>query len=307
MILTICPNPSMDCTIELDNLNVGMLNRISNKVETYSGKALNVAMGVARLKEKSFATGFMFENNGKMFEQTLEREGVAHKFVWNKGSVRVNYKIIDKRSMLTEINDKGDEVSEEKQRELIDLVKVLAKDCDIAGMSGSLPKGVNAEFYGEVLKNVPASVKKVVDTEKANLEFAVKENLYMVKPNLRELENIAGDTLSTKYDILKASYALLNKGVKMVMVSLGSEGAILTDGIKSFYCKSANVAVNSTVGAGDSMLASACVQIEKGADMEELLRCSVAAGTAAITTSGTNLFYKDKYEEIYNKIYVEPI
>ncbi len=297
----------MDCTIELDNLNVGMLNRISNKVETYSGKALNVAMGVARLKEKSFATGFMFENNGKMFEQTLEREGVAHKFVWNKGSVRVNYKIIDKRSMLTEINDKGDEVSEEKQRELIDLVKVLAKDCDIAVMSGSLPKGVNAEFYGEVLKNVPASVKKVVDTEKANLEFAVKENLYMVKPNLRELENIAGDTLSTKYDILKASYALLNKGVKMVMVSLGSEGAILTDGIKSFYCKSANVAVNSTVGAGDSMLASACVQIEKGADMEELLRCSVAAGTAAITTSGTNLFYKDKYEEIYNKIYVEPI
>ena len=307
MILTICPNPSMDCTIELDNLNVGMLNRISNKVETYSGKALNVAMGVARLKEKSFATGFMFENNGKMFEQTLEREGVAHKFVWNKGSVRVNYKIIDKRSMLTEINDKGDEVSEEKQRELIDLVKVLAKDCDIAVMSGSLPKGVNAEFYGEVLKNVPASVKKVVDTEKANLEFAVKENLYMVKPNLRELENIAGDTLSSKYDILKASYALLNKGVKMVMVSLGSEGAILTDGIKSFYCKSANVAVNSTVGAGDSMLASACVQIEKGADMEELLRCSVAAGTAAITTSGTNLFYKDKYEEIYNKIYVEPI
>ena len=297
----------MDCTIELDNLNVGMLNRISNKVETYSGKALNVAMGVARLKEKSFATGFMFENNGKMFEQTLEREGVAHKFVWNKGSVRVNYKIIDKRSMLTEINDKGDEVSEEKQRELIDLVKVLAKDCDIAVMSGSLPKGVNAEFYGEVLKNVPASAKKVVDTEKANLEFAVKENLYMVKPNLRELENIAGDTLSTKYDILKASYALLNKGVKMVMVSLGSEGAILTDGIKSFYCKSANVAVNSTVGAGDSMLASACVQIEKGADMEELLRCSVAAGTAAITTSGTNLFYKDKYEEIYNKIYVEPI
>ena len=297
----------MDCTIELDNLNVGMLNRISNKVETYSGKALNVAMGVARLKEKSFATGFTFENNGKMFEQTLEREGVAHKFAWNRGSVRVNYKIIDKRSMLTEINDKGDEVGEEKQRELIDLVKVLAKDCDIAVMSGSLPKGVNAEFYGEVLKNVPASVKKVVDTEKANLEFAVKENLYMVKPNLRELENIAGDTLSTKYDILKASYALLNKGVKMVMVSLGSEGAILTDGIKSFYCKSANVAVNSTVGAGDSMLASACVQIEKGADMEELLRCSVAAGTAAITTSGTNLFYKDKYEEIYNKIYVEPI
>ena len=307
MILTICPNPSMDCTIELDALNVGKLNRISNKVETYSGKALNVAMGVARLKEKSFATGFMFENNGKMFEQTLEREGVSHRFVWNSGSVRVNYKIIDKRSMLTEINDRGDEVSAEKQVELIELVKKLSCDCDIAVMSGSLPKGVSASFYGEVLKVIPDRVKKVVDTEKANLEWAIKENLYMVKPNLTELEHITGESLLSKNDILRASYTLLNKGVQMVLVSLGSEGAILTDGIRNFYCKSANVAVNSTVGAGDSMVAAACVQLEKGADMEEILRCSVAAGTAAITTSGTNLFYKDKYEEIYSKIYVEAI
>ena len=67
MILSICPNPSIDCTIELDSLNVGMLNRIDSKVETYSGKALNVAMGVARLGEESFATGFMFDDHGRMF------------------------------------------------------------------------------------------------------------------------------------------------------------------------------------------------------------------------------------------------
>ena len=68
MILSICPNPSIDCTIELDSLNVGKLNRIDNKVETYSGKALNVAMGVARLGGESLATGFMFDNHGNMFE-----------------------------------------------------------------------------------------------------------------------------------------------------------------------------------------------------------------------------------------------
>jgi fructose-1-phosphate kinase PfkB-like protein len=55
------------------------------------------------------------------------------------------------------------------------------------------------------------------------------------------------------------------------------------------------------------MVASACVQLELGVPMDELLRRSVAAGTAAITTSGTNLFHKDKYEEIYAKIYVEKI
>lgn len=305
MILTICPNPSMDCTIELDNLNVGMLNRISNKVETYSGKALNVAMGAARLGAKSFATGFMFENNGKMFEHTLDNEGVEHKFVWNKGSVRVNYKIIDKRSMLTEINDKGDDVTEEKQGELIDLVKELSQKADIAVMSGSLPKGVSPSFYSEVLGVIPQGVKKIVDTEKANLEYALKHDLYMVKPNLRELETFVGESLKTKKDIYGAALSLIDRGVKYVLVSLGSEGAILTDGKDGFFCKSANVAVNSTVGAGDSMVASACVQIEKNASIEEVLRHSVAAGTASITTSGTNLFYKDKYEEIYEKIFVE--
>ena len=305
MILTICPNPSMDCTIELDNLNVGMLNRISNKVETYSGKALNVAVGVARLGEKSFATGFMFENNGRLFEYTLDNEGVKHKFVWNKGSVRVNYKIIDKRSMLTEINDKGDEVNTAKQDELINLVKEVSPNCNIAVMSGSLPKGVAPSFYSDVLSVIPSNVKKVVDTEKVNLEYALKHDLYLVKPNLRELEGYVGESLKTKKEIYRAALSLIDRGVRYVLVSLGSEGAILTDGRDGFFCKSVNVAINSTVGAGDSMVAAACVQIEKNADIEEILRSSVAAGTASITTSGTNLFYKDKYDEIYRKIFVE--
>ena len=107
MILTVCPNPSIDCTIELDNLNVGMLNRIDNKLETYSGKALNVAIGVSRLGEKCLTTGFMFENHKRMFEHVLDNEKVEHHFVYNKGNARTNYKIIDKRSMLTEINDRG--------------------------------------------------------------------------------------------------------------------------------------------------------------------------------------------------------
>lgn len=302
MILTICPNPSIDCTIELDNLNVGMLNRVSSKVETYSGKALNVAMGVARLGEKSLATGFMFEGQASLFEKNLTQEKVEHKFIYNSGSTRVNYKIIDKKSMLTEINDKGGEVAREKQLELISLVKELSKNVEIAVMSGSLPKGVEPEFYYEVLSAIPSNVKKIVDTEKFNMNCGLKSEVYLVKPNLRELESFTGMTIKDKKDILKASYKYIDKGVKFVLVSLGSEGAVLTNGSESYYCKSANVAVNSTVGAGDCMLSAACVEIMKGSDMAGLLRSSVAAGTASITTSGTNLFYKDKYEEIYAKV-----
>ena len=100
MILSVCPNPSVDCTIELDTLKTGGLNRIDNKVITYSGKALNVAIGVARLSGDSFATGFMFEDNGRMFVHALDDEKVKNTFVWSKGSARTNYKIVDKNYCL---------------------------------------------------------------------------------------------------------------------------------------------------------------------------------------------------------------
>ncbi len=303
MILSICPNPSVDCTIELESLNVGMLNRIDNKVETYSGKALNVAMGVARLGEQSFTTGFMFDDQGKLFEHVLDKEGVGHKFIYNKGRARVNYKIIDKRSMLTEINDKGETVTEEKQNELINLVKEISPNFKVAVMSGSLPKGVSPEFYGQVLSAIPKDVKVIVDTEKENMLSAIeKRELFMVKPNQRELESFVGKSVYTIDDMIKASKKYLDHGVQNVLISLGADGAILTNGSESFYCKSASVAVNSTVGAGDCMVAAVCVGLIKGVPMHELLRMSVAAGTAAVTTSGTNLFYYDKYKEIYSKI-----
>ena len=307
MILSVCPNPSRDCTLELDSLNVGRLNRIRNKVETYSGKALNVAIGVSRLGANSFASGFMFEDGGSLFEDRLERENVKYDFVMNKGSVRVNYKIIDNKSMLTEINDKGDEVSLDKQKELLSLIGKLSENASIAVISGSLPKGVDSSFYYEAVSSVKSGVKVVVDAEKDNLKAALKHELYLIKPNLNELEEIAGESLNSKSEILSATGILLDKGVKNIIVSLGAEGAIFTDGSNSYFCKSASVAVNSTVGAGDSMVASACVQIEKGADSKEILRCAVAAGTASIMTPGTNLFYKDKYEEIYKRLKVEKL
>ena len=55
------------------------------------------------------------------------------------------------------------------------------------------------------------------------------------------------------------------------------------------------------------MVAAASVTTERNESKEEILRCAVAAGTASITTPGTNLFYRDKFEEVYGQIYVEKL
>ncbi len=309
MILSICPNPSIDCTVELEQLNVGRLNRIANKTVTYSGKALNSAIGVSRLGGDSYATGFMYENDGSLFVQRLDNEGVKNTFIWNKGSVRINYKVVDNKSMLTEINDIGEEVVKEKQQELVNLVKNLSKKSSVAIISGSLPQGVRDEYYSELLNAIDGKVKKIIDIEGSRLITTLTSggNVYMAKPNLVELEGAVKTKLKTVPEMIKACTKLVDLGCENVLLSLGREGAIFTNGTNSYFCKSATVAVNSTVGAGDSMVAAASLMIENGAEKTEILRCAVAAGTASITTSGTNLFYRDKFEEIYDKIFVEKI
>jgi 1-phosphofructokinase family hexose kinase len=307
MILSVCPNPSVDCTIELDTLKTGGLNRVENKIITYSGKALNVAVGIARLGGDSFATGFMFDENGKMFVHTLDDEKVKNTFVWSKGSARTNYKIVDKRSMMTEINDKGEAVSHQKQTELINLVKQLSKSASIVVVSGSLPSGVKAEYYKKLVEATPKTVKRIVDTTGANMVEALKAGAYLVKPNLDELQGITGEHYDSIDEMIGGCRKLIDAGAENVLLSLGRKGAILTDGNSALFCKSANVAVNSTVGAGDGMIAAASVAIESGESREEILRCAVAAGTASVTTPGTNLFYRDKFHEIYDKIQVEKL
>lgn len=308
MILTVCISPCIDVNIEVDSLAVGKQHKIISKRVFFTGKAINVAIGGARLGADVFATGFMYETNGNQFEQELHREGVPYKFVWNEGRVRENYKFVDHKSMLTEIDDVSPEVSEEKQAELLKLIKELSsKNCNAIVISGGLAKGMSSDYYAKVLKSVPESVIKIADSEGERLFEALKCGVDLVKPNLEEMERTLKKSFRTKNEMLEGCYSLLDKGAKCVLLSLGKNGALITDGHKSYYSKSVNVAMNSTVGAGDGMVAAAADALVKGKDLIEILRCGVAAGTAAVTSPDSISFNKDKYEEILTALTVKEI
>lgn len=305
MILTVCLNPCTDVTIEVDALNVGKLNHVKNKTLSFTGKALNVAIGVARLRGQSHATGFMYNENGSLFEQALDREGVPSVFIWNRGRVRENYKFIDNKSMLTEVNDVGEPIAENKQAELVDLVANLSKRSDVVVISGSLPRGIESDYYIRLFNAVPDGKLKVADCDGPRLLAALQAGMDLVKPNKDELQNTLGQEFRSREDLLKGCRTLIDKGAKRVLLSLGKRGAIITDGSKNYYCRSINVAVNSTVGAGDGMLAAASMLLERGADLPDILRAGVAAGTATVTTFGQISFTKEKYDEIYANLTVE--
>ena len=298
MILTVFLSPSVDVTIELDSLNTGKVNVVKSKTLSFTGKALNVAIGVARLGGEAYATGFMYNDNGMMFERALDKEGVPFSFVWNSGRVRENYKCIDKHSMLTEINDVGEQVGDEKLYELLQAIRNLSSRAEVTVISGSLPRGVDPTYYRELFRAVDPRSLRIVDAEGARLFAALEAGIDLVKPNLEELEFTLGRQIKDKDDMLAGCRELLERGAKAVLLSLGKDGAVITDGTHNYYCKSINVAVNSTVGAGDGMVAAAATALKQGAPLKDILRAGVAAGTATVTTFGTISFTKSKYDEI---------
>ena len=307
MILTVCMSPCVDVTVELDEFKVGKTNVVKRKALSLGGKALNVAVGVKRLGGDPYMTGVMYKENGFMFENALNKEDVPFAFVWNDGRVRENYKFIDRRAMLTEVNDVGQEVSPQNMQEILSTVKAFSARSNVTVLSGGLPRGAGADYYAELVKAVDDKALKIVDASGQRMFAALHEGVDLVKPNLDELENALGRRIQNKEDMLSGCYELLNRGAKVVLLSLGRKGAVITDGVRTYHCRSINVAVNSTVGAGDAMVAAAAIGLEQGAPLQEILRTGVAAGTATVMTAGETSFTKEKYEEVLTTLQVKEI
>lgn len=299
MILTVGMSPCVDVTVRLNKFALGKTNVAGEKIVTYAGKANNVALGVSRLGGAAFVTGFMYNENGSLFEKALDKEGIPFSFIWNPGRVRENYKFIDGKGVLTEVNEEGREVAGEKLRDLLDFVRVQAAKSEAAVISGGAPKGTPASFYKDLVTAAKGAKIVAADTFGDRLKAALEAGVDLIKPNLDELSATLGGEFSARNDQLAGARALAKAGAKHVLLSLGGEGSILTDGEETYYAEGVRVAVESTVGAGDAMLAAATKSLAEGLPLAEILRRAAAAGTASVTERSDPSFKKETYDKIY--------
>lgn len=307
MILCVSLSPCLEINFEVDSLSVGRMHKVINRRTFFTGKAMNVATGLSRLGASAVASGFMYEENGRLFEQEMHKEGVTYKFVWNKGRVKEVYNFIDNRSMLTEVVDDATPIEKENATLLLKTVADLSKSCNAVVFSGDIADGLPEDYMYQVLSVIPEHVLKVVDTDGYRLIKLLGCGLDLVKPNVDELQRATGIKITDRDSMVRACESLIEKGAKRVLLSLGKQGAVICDGKRRLYCTSLNVAMNSTAGAGDAMVAAATKALTEGADLADILRCGVAAGTASVTLPDSISFLKEKYDEILQMVSVKEI
>lgn len=290
MIKTVTLNPAVDKTVEINDFKVGEVNRISSIRLDAGGKGINVSKTIKALGGDSAATGFLAGRNGDYIRDFLDRMGVSHDFIYVNGETRTNLKVVDRQNKTnTDINEPGRiNITEEDLSRLENKIFSDMKNGDILILSGSVPANVPVGIYREWAEKANhKGIRVLLDADREYLEEGIKAKPYLVKPNIEELESLLNRKLNNRKDIVSAGRSLLDMGIETAAVSLGAGGAVFFHGEHAIYAEGLNVEVKSTVGAGDAMVAALALAIDKSYPFEKAAALSVAAGTAAVASEGT--------------------
>ena len=116
-------------------------------------------------------------------------------------------------------------------------------------------------------------------------EFLKK--IWCVTPNETEAQVLTGVEVKDIEDAKKAAKVFLEKGVKNVVITMGSLGAFATDGEKSELVPRLSVNAIDTTGAGDAFNGGFVMALSEGRDLFEALRYGNATGALSVTKLGT--------------------
>lgn len=291
MIYTLTMNPAVDRTITTSCFRLGETNRVRDVKVEGRGKGINVSLALQQFGVNSVAVAPVGGPEGELIEETLQAAGISHKlYHLSSGRTRVNVKVFDDDAQVTtELNEPGPTLAGNDCEALTQLVIQSLQPQDVLICAGSLPPGVDDHFYAELMRKAQQQgAVCVLDTSGEAFRHGLEARPAIIKPNRVEAEAWFGSPLQSEQDILACLEALADYGVDLVVVSLGSDGAVLRgrDG-RIVWAKATHCSVQSTVGCGDVLLAACLAGWEKGARLEEMAQFAVAAATAAAERQGT--------------------
>lgn len=300
MIATLTVNPCIDLSLTVDELVKDDANRVREFKKYAGGKGICVSRVLRRLGEDPLTITMLGGHAGREVRHLLDKEGVRSWVVALRAETRTNVIVYerDDRS-LTRLHMRGPSVERMELEELEGLIRGLPPRISYVAMGGSLLKGFAEDFYARVIEDLRGrAIKVVLDSDEKDLAIAVGAKPFMIKPNQFELSRLVGRELKSQQEVFGAAREIVDRGVEIVVVSLGKRGAIAVSRDQAVAAEPPPIKdKKSTVGSGDSLVAAILYQLIRGVkDLGEILALGVAAGTATALTPGTELCYP---EDVY--------
>jgi len=218
---------------------------------------------------------------GRNIADNLSRLGVATKFISAIGDDLYGKKILQEASVtnldmsdslicsgantptyLSMLNEHGEMIAAISDMKLIDQLTVqhLKEKESIIKSSSYLILDTN--LSAEVIDYVTSfyqDIPIILDTVSVAKAHKVKHMIgrfHTIKPNKYEAEVLTGIKILEKKDLYLVEKQLLNRGVKQMFISLGSEGLFYSNGEQSGWLAPYQINVINTTGAGDAFVAA---------------------------------------------------
>lgn len=300
MIYTVTFNPSLDYIVNVDNLQLGAVNRTNREIMNPGGKGINVSMVLHNLGYKSTALGFRAGFTGREIARLMEEQEIQSEFIEvDAGLSRINVKVRSNEE--SEINGMGPDIGETDIQKLYAQLDKL-EDGDILVLAGSIPASMPETMYRDIMERLSGKKLQIaVDATKDLLMNVLKYHPFLIKPNNHELGEIYGVKLSTRDEVIPYARKLQEEGARNVLISMAGEGAVLlTEDGDVYQTEAPKGKVKNSVGAGDSMVAGFVAGYVESHDYEKAFYMGVCTGSASAFSEG--MATKEAVHELLNQI-----
>ena len=294
MIVTLTLNPSLDRAVEVERLVPGTVMRATAATLDPGGKGVNVSRALLAASVPSRAVLPAGGPQGDQLVRLLRAEGVDVVAVPIEGGTRSNVTLAEPDGTITKINEPGPTLSAAELDAITEAILAATGSADWLAVCGSLPPGVSDDYYARVCRRlVSAGTRVALDTSGPAMLAAVAAGPTVVKPNREELAEAVGTPLHSVGEAVEAAQLLRAKGARDVLVSLGSDGAVLVsdDGVVSGDSHVAEP--RSSVGAGDALLAGF---LAAGASGPGALAEGLAWAATAVALPGSRMPAPDQID-----------
>ncbi|MFS9420326.1 MULTISPECIES: 1-phosphofructokinase [Citrobacter] len=285
MIYTLTLNTAIDMNIFSDPLQPDIVNRTRHTEYCPNGKGVNVALVLKHFQRPAHILGIFGGFTGRYIVEELRKKKISVSPAWVNEPTRINIFINDGQQEYKLVNP-GSYIPDDCKQQVLNEISRLS-DAEYLVISGSLPQGIESNFYAEIMQICRhKEIAIVLDISHPSLRQLLEFNPLLIKPNDEEVNAIFGLTVTNDVQARNAFAELHSLGAQNVLLTLGAKGMYFSNGIDRWFCSAPTIELVSSACAGDAALAAFLSHWLTTGEVEYALALASATGADVASSAG---------------------
>lgn len=282
MILAVCLNPALDLTYTVPELRPGTSHRVQSVHRRPGGKGVNVASVLHQQGVDTVVSGLAGGSIGAELATRLDLAGIRHRLAPIGATTRQTVTVVTGAGA-TVLNEPGPILTAAEWSAFRATFVAATRDATVVTISGSLPGGVPADAYGQLIELAhEAAVPVILDCDGEPLIEALHAGPDVVKINEHEAAATTGVETGSAAGVFAAAEELHALGAVDVVITRGADGVVARTAAGRFAAQPAGPVTGNPTGAGDAFTAGLAASIAAGLDWPARLRRAAAWAAAAV-------------------------